>query len=294
MSASRFRVIDAHFHSWQLARNDYGWLTPAMGRIYRDVAVPHWLQEARACGVQAGVLVQAAPTEAETLHLLRLADAHPEVLGVVGWTDFLAADAMHRIRALSQAPKLRGLRPMLQDIAQADWIAQSAVQPCLALMAELGLVFDALIKPVHLPHLLAVAKAHPQLSIVIDHGAKPAIAATLAADITAGASPDFQVWADGMAQLAACPNVVCKLSGLLTEAGPAPCADAARPWAQQVLLTFGAQRVLWGSDWPVLELASGYADWWRECQTVAGPDAAAKLAIFGGNAERVYGLQASP
>ena len=292
-------IIDAHFHSWQLARNDYGWLTPAMGRIYRDVDVSHWLHEAHACGVQAGVLVQAAPTEAETLHLLRLADAHPQVLGVVGWADFLAADALQRIRALARHRKLRALRPMLQDIAQRDWIVQSAVQPCLALMAELGLVLDALVKPVHLPHILAVAKAHPGLSIVIDHGAKPDIAAglvaagELCADAPAlnPAGQAWRTWSEAMGQLAACPNVACKLSGLLTEAGPAPAPHAARPWAQQVLHTFGTQRVLWGSDWPVLELASHYADWWHECQALVGPDAAAQSAIFGGNAQRVYGLQ---
>jgi len=274
-------IIDAHFHSWQLARNDYGWLTPATGSIYRDVPVTHWLQEAQPCGVQAGVLVQAAPTEAETLHLLTLAHANPQVLGVVGWVDMLAPNAPQRIHALAQHPKLKGLRPMLQDIAQPDWILQSAVQPCLEQMAALGLVLDALVKPLHLPHLLTLAKRHPQLSIVIDHGAKPDIAAMRNA---------WQPWAGLMQELAALPNLVCKLSGLLTEAGPHPAPDAARAWAQHVLQTFGPQRVLWGSDWPVLELASNYAAWWQECQAVVGPDAAARQAVFGGNAQRVYRL----
>jgi L-fuconolactonase len=252
-----------------------------MGRIYRDVPVMHWLQEAQPCGVQAGVLVQAAPTEAETLHLLALADAHPQVLGVVGWVDMLSTHAPQRIRTLAQYPKLKGLRPMLQDIAQPDWILQSAVQPCLEQMAALDLVFDALVKPLHLPHLLTLAKRHRQLSIVIDHGAKPDIAAGLDA---------WEPWVGLLEELAALPNVVCKLSGLLTEAGPGAAPDAARAWAQHVLQTFGPQRVLWGSDWPVLELASNYAAWWQECQAVVRPDASARQAVFGGNAQRVYRL----
>jgi L-fuconolactonase len=279
-------IIDAHFHSWQLARNDYGWLTPAMGRIYRDVDVPHWMNEARACGVQAGVLVQAAPTEAETQHLLQLADAHTEVLGVVGWVDLCAADAVQRIDKLAQGPKLKGLRPMLQDIAQADWILQAAVQPGLQRMAELGLVLDALVKPVHLPHVLTLAARHPTLPIVIDHGAKP--------DIAAGVHAAWQPWADLLERLAQCPNVVCKLSGLLTEAGPDPASDAARTWAHHVLATFGPQRVLWGSDWPVLELAASYADWWQECQAIVATDALVRAAVFGGNAQRVYRLASGP
>src|SRR5687767_11897205 len=105
-------IIDAHFHSWQLARGDYGWLTPAMGSIYRDVEIADWLAQARPCGVVGGVLVQAAPTEAETKYLLDLAQRHPEVLGVVGWVDLLASDAPQRIAALARNPKLRGLRPM--------------------------------------------------------------------------------------------------------------------------------------------------------------------------------------
>jgi L-fuconolactonase len=94
-------------------------------------------------------------------------------------------------------------------------------------------------------------------------------------------------------ELAALPNVVCKLSGLLTEAGPGAASDAARAWAQHVLQTFGPQRVLWGSDWPVLELASNYAAWWQACQAVVGPDASARQAVFGGNAQRVYRLSDS-
>ncbi len=271
-------LIDAHFHSWQLARADYGWLTPAFGPIYRDVNVPDWQAQAQAAGVTGGILVQAAPTEAETWHLLALADQHSSVLGVVGWVDWLAPDAAQRIQALAGHPKLRGLRPMLQDIPDPDWILQPALQPLLALMAELGLVFDALVKPVHLPRLLTLAERHPSLSIVIDHAAKP--------DIAAGT---WQPWADDMQRLAEQTNAVCKLSGMVTEAGHNPAPQVCRRWADHVLHCFGPSRVLWGSDWPVLELAGSYAGWWQACQEFTQHlTKAERAAVFGGNALRVY------
>jgi L-fuconolactonase len=273
-------LIDAHFHSWQLARGDYGWLTPSSGSIYRDIAVADWQTVAQAVGVHAGVLVQAAPTLAETQYLLALAEANPSVLGVVGWVDMAAADAVQNIAALAQNPWLKGLRPMLQDMADPDWILQSAVQSALQTMAALGLVFDALVKTVHLPRIYKLAQRHPNLCIVIDHGAKPYIAAS-----------QWQPWADDMAQLGRLPSVHCKLSGLLTEAGAAPTPHATKRYAAHLLQCFGAERLLWGSDWPVLELAGSYGAWWAACQsTLAHLSPAQQAAVLGGNAQRVYGL----
>lgn len=272
--------VDSHFHCWQLSRGDYGWLTPALAPIYRDVAVADWEAFAQPLGISGGVLVQAAPTVAETRFMLRQAQEHDSVLGVVGWADLLAADAADQIATLATNPKLKGLRPMLQDIADADWILQRALEPALQAMQVHGLVFDALVLPQHLPRILTFAQRHPGLSIVIDHAAKPAIA-----------SGQWQPWADGIAQIAAQTTAVCKMSGVLTEAGPHPDANAARRWCQHVLDCFGAQRVLWGSDWPVLELASVYTDWWQEARQLMQPyTEAERSAVFGGNARRVYRL----
>jgi L-fuconolactonase len=276
-------IIDAHFHCWQLQRGDYGWLTPALGSLYRDVQVADWQAQSQVHGVRGGVLVQAAPTEAETRFLLEQANAHADVLGVVGWVDFLAPDAPERIATLAQNPKLKGLRPMLQDIADPDWILQSAVEPALRRMVELGLVFDALVKPQHLQRVLTLAQRHPDLKTVIDHCAKPNVAAK-----------QWQPWADDLARVAQETRAVCKLSGLLTECGPAPPPDVARPWAVHVLKCFGTERVLWGSDWPVLELAGSYAAWWHEVQSLlADLRPAQRAAVLGGNAQRVYGLPAA-
>ena len=273
-------IIDAHFHCWQLARGDYGWLTPALGPIYRDVAIANWRAQAGRCGVSGGVLVQAAPTEAETDFLLGQAEGEAAVLGVVGWADLLAPDAPQRIARLAARPKLKALRPMLQDLPDAEWILQPALSPALRAMVDHGLAFDALVRPAQLAVVLQLCRRHPDLRVVIDHAGKPDIAATA-----------WQPWADDLARLADSTGAVCKLSGLLTEAGPAPPPAAARRWARQVLACFGAQRVLWGSDWPVLERAASYGAWWAETQAMlAAFDPPERAAVLGGTARRVYRL----
>lgn len=243
-------MIDAHFHIWRPARGDYGWLTPALGALYRDVALEDWRREAQPCGVTAGILVQAAPTEAETAFLLQQAAGAGDVLGVVGWVDLLAADAPQRIAALATHPKLRGLRPMLQDIADPDWILQEALAPALRAMQAHGLAFDALVRPVHLPRIAELARRHPGLRIVVDHGAKPAVA-----------QRQWEDWQQGLGALAALPQVFCKLSGLWTEAAAGAPVALLDPYIDEIQRLFGPRRMLWGSDWPVLELAGGYAAW---------------------------------
>ncbi|MGA1315563.1 MAG: amidohydrolase family protein [Rubrivivax sp.] len=277
-------AIDAHFHCWQLARGDYGWLTPDLGDIHRDVAVDDWTAESRRCGVVAGVLVQAAPTDAETAFLLAQAQAHERVLGVVGWTDLSAGDAPGRIEALARQPGLVGLRPMLQDLPDPDWILRPEVAAALDAMAACGLAFDALVKPVHLPRIRRLMDRHPDLRVVIDHGAKP--------DIASGA---WQPWADEMDALARETSVRCKLSGLLTECGAHPAPTAARRWARHLVHAFGFDRLLWGSDWPVLELAARYDTWWQETLDLldaAGATPAQRAAVLGGNARAFYRLDA--
>lgn len=271
-------MIDAHFHIWRLDRGDYGWLTPALAPLYRDVGLEDWRAVARPCGVTAGVLVQAAPTEAETAFLLEQAEAAPDVPGVVGWVDLLAPDAPARIAALAARPKLRGLRPMLQDIPDPDWILQEALAPGLRAMQAHGLAFDALVRPVHLPRVAELVRRHPGLRVVIDHAAKPAIAAG-----------QWDDWQQGLAVLARAPQVFCKLSGLWTEAAPATPVDGLQAYIDEVRRLFGPARLLWGSDWPVLERAGSHAAWHaaaaRRLAQASGPvpwhahtDAAARRA----------------
>ncbi len=276
-------MIDAHFHGWQLARGDYGWLTPELAPIYRDVSVADWQQQAQAWGVSGGVLVQAAPTAQETQFLLQQAQANPAVLGVVGWIDMLAPDAVEQVAQCATKPLLKGLRPMLQDLSDPDWILQPAIQPVLSAMARYGLVFDALIKPVHLPRILALTQAHPDLTVVVDHGAKPVIEASA-----------MDAWGEAMTQLARQTDpakVVCKLSGLWTEAPAGQPVEVVRPWCEALLAIWGPQRLLWGSDWPVLELAGSYAAWralsWGVLAHFSEHE---KSAVWGDNARRIYRL----
>lgn len=276
-------MIDAHFHCWQLARGDYGWLTPELAPIYRDVQVADWQQQAQAWGVTGGVLVQAAPTAQETAFLLQQAQANPAVLGVVGWIDMLAPDAIEQVADCAAQPLLKGLRPMLQDLSDPDWILQPAIQPVLRAMAQSGLVLDALIKPLHLPRILALTQAHPDLTVVVDHGAKPLIDAAA-----------MSAWAESMKQLADQTNpdkVVCKLSGLWTEAPAGQPVEVVRPWCEALLAIWGARRLLWGSDWPVLELAGNGADWRHLTLDVLRKRSPQEQAdVLGGNARRIYRL----
>jgi L-fuconolactonase len=270
--------IDAHHHVWTLARGDYGWLTPDLTPIYRDFSLADLAPHLAASRIEGTILVQAAPTEAETMFMLDIAENAEVVRGVVGWIDFDAADAAARIDALASRRLLVGLRPMVQDIADDDWLLGPALAPLLAAMARHGLIFDALALPRHLPRLLQVIGRHPDLQFVLDHCAKPRLATGEIAD-----------WQRDIALLAQRPNIVCKLSGLATEAAPDWQIADLRQAVDHVRACFGPRRMLWGSDWPVVNLAGGYAKWFAAAETLLAdlsPDDEAD--IFGGNAARIY------
>ncbi|WID99235.1 amidohydrolase family protein [Bosea vestrisii] len=270
--------IDAHQHFWSLARGDYGWLTPALGPIHRDFGPADLAPLLTQHGIDRTILVQAAPTEAETAFLLDIAARTPFVAGVVGWADFDAPDIAERIAALASDPLLVGLRPMVQDIADDNWLAQSALAPAFEAMTAHHLVFDALLKPRHIAPMLTVLERQPDFACVIDHGAKP--------DLIAG---DLTGWRDGMSALAAHPGLTCKLSGLATEAGPDWTLEALRPVVEHLLAVFGPERLIFGSDWPVVTLRASYAQWLETAEILlAGLTEAQRAAVFGGNAAKLY------
>jgi L-fuconolactonase len=270
--------IDAHHHLWTLARGDYGWLTPALAPIYRDFGLADLAPHLAAAGIEGTILVQAAATEAETMFLLDIAESSDVVRGVVGWTDFDAADAAARIDALAARSLLVGLRPMVQDIADDDWLLGPALAPLLTAMARNGLVFDALVLPRHLPRLLQIVGRHPDLAFVLDHCGKPRLA-----------TGEIATWQRDIALLAQHPNIVCKVSGLVTEAALDWKIADLRQAVDHVVACFGPQRLLWGSDWPVVDLAGGYAGWFAAAETLlADLSPREKAAIFGGNAARIY------
>ncbi|TWI69507.1 L-fuconolactonase [Pseudoduganella lurida] len=269
--------IDAHQHFWQLAARQGAWPPPALAAIHRDFVPADLAPLLAAHGIDATVLVQSLPAEDDTLSLLDLADRHAFIAAVVGWTDLKAADAPGRIAALARHRTLRGLRPMLQDLPD-DWIADPALDAAVDAMLRHRLSFDALVVSRQLPALLAFAQRHPRLPIVIDHAAKPPIA-----------TGDLAAWRTDIGRLAALPGVCCKLSGLLTEAGPRWQAADLQPVLDHLLDRFGAARLLWGSDWPVLDLAADYGAWLQACERLlAHLPQADRQAIFGLNARRFY------
>jgi L-fuconolactonase len=275
--------VDAHHHVWRLDRGDYGWLrpTPTLAPICRDFGLDELRPALAAAGISATVLVQAAPTVAETRFLLDVASSSQGLVrGVVGWVDLAASDATAILADLAPHPLLKGIRPMLQDLDDPAWILRPQVQPALSAMVALGLRFDALIKPRELRSMLALLERHSELAVVIDHCAKPGIAV--------GA---WQPWADDLAAIARNSSASCKLSGLVTEAGGPWTVASMRRYVDHVLACFGSERVLWGSDWPVVTLAASYGAWSVAADMLLGElTATDRDAVRGGNAQRFYGL----
>jgi L-fuconolactonase len=274
-------VIDAHLHFWSLATPGHEWPTAETPALHRDFG-PEDLRQAAAPAALAGaVLVQSQPTDADTDWMLALAAREPLVRGVVGWVDLAAADAPQRIAHLARRPKMRALRPMLQAIEDSEWPLQDALAPAIAAMVAHGLRLDALAQPRHLPMLARFVDRWPDLPVVIDHAAKP--------DAASGA---LDPWRDDMAALAA-RGLYCKLSGLRTEQAPGQSADDLAAHVDHLVACFG-ERLMWGSDWPVLtRFGATYAEWLADARRLARLSGAASDRLFAGCAREFYALSIS-
>ncbi len=245
--------IDAHHHFWHPARGDYGWMPqddPVLTRPYHPADLSPALAET---GVGKTVLVQAAPTVEETEYLLGIADCTPHVAKVVGWVDFEDSREIDTLRRLARHPKFSGVRPMIQDIAQDDWMLRADVQWAYQALNDLDLTFDCLGFPRHIPHFLTLLQRYPGMRAVLDHCLKP--------QIHAHSEARFQDWAQGMTRLAKETPACIKLSGLVTESDENWSFERLQPYVHHVLESFGADRVMWGSDWPVVRLRCEYAEW---------------------------------
>lgn len=236
-------------------------------------------------GVTRTVVVQAASDLDETAELLAMAASSDGLIGgVVGWADLTApdlADQLVRLRARPGGHLLTGIRHQVHDEPDPLWLTRNDVVRGLSTLAAEGLVYDLLVRPRELPAALRAAQAVETLTFVVDHGAKPAIADGL-----------VEPWASGMAELAALPNVACKVSGLVTEADWATWSVAGlRPYTDRLLDLFTPARLLFGSDWPVCTLVAPYdgvLDAARQCMDDLS--SAESEAVFGGTAARIYRL----
>ena len=278
-------IIDAHHHLWRVARGDYFWMDPiadpSVAPIARDFVLEDYRTLTCAAGVTGSILVQAAQTVAETEWLLEQARASDGlILGVVGWVDMAAADALRALQRLSQHPLFRGIRPMLQDITPGDWVLSAELAPAFRALIELDLTFDVLIRPPQLESAFTLLTRYPQMRAVIDHGAKPQIA-----------RGQWQPWADWMRRIARETSAYCKLSGLVTEASPEWKIGDLRRYIDHLIECFGPQRLMWGSDWPVATLASDYQHWLETAQTlIRGLQEAERSQVMGTNAMQFYKL----
>ena len=264
-------MIDAHVHLWRLGKNGCAWPTSDLAPIYRDFTLDDLRATTRAAGIDRVILVQSQEADADTAWLLSLPD-EPLIAGVIGWLDFSRADSPAAIAELAANPRLRGLRPMAQDL-EDDWYDAPELEPAFAAMSAHGLVLDGLIRPRHLKSLHRLAERHADLKIVIDHGAKPDFR-------------DLVSWGDRMSKLARLPNAACKLSGLLTELPIGAPANAIEPAFELLWDAFGAERLIWGSDWPVLTLAGNYTGWLDQCRQLV--PSAHHRAVFDSNARHIY------
>ncbi|MEV0164771.1 amidohydrolase family protein [Nonomuraea fuscirosea] len=273
-------VVDAHQHFWNLETGSYPWLTPESGPIFRTFEPEELLPQLAAAGVDRTVLVQSMDSSADTGAMLAQADAYDVVGAVVGWVPLTrpeeAAGALERYR---RHPKFAGIRHLIHDEPDPDWLLQDTVIEGLRLLAAADLPFDVVaVLPRHLEHVPVLAERVPGLRMVIDHLARPPIR-----------EKGWEPWASLLARAAACPGVYAKVSGLNTAAAPDWTGEDLRPYVEHAVELFGPDRLMFGSDWPVATLAGDYARVWRETRAaLSGLDEAGKAQVLGGTATRFY------
>ena len=277
------RLVDAHHHLWDPTRRTYDWMA-GLDPIQR----PYTESDLRAVTpATATILVQTVPTLEETQEFLAVAASSTLVAGVVGWVDLTAADIADQLAALREAPggdTLVGIRHQAQDEPDPEWLLRPSVVRGITAVAAAGLTYDVLVQPAQHDAAVALADAVPGVRLVLDHAGKPAVAAR-----------EYEPWAAFLSSLAARPNVFCKLSGLVTEADWTKwTVEELKPYAAHVLAAFGPDRVMFGSDWPVCELAATYDQVYEAAQELtAGLSTSEQEEVFAGTATRAYPLHLS-
>jgi L-fuconolactonase len=280
-------IVDAHHHLWDPARRDYPWMTGEAARLRRRFDRDDLREATAGLGVERTVLVQAVGTLEETEELLATAaDSGGLIAGVVGWVDLTLPDVAATLAQLLQGPggaHLVGIRHQVHDEADPDWLLRPDVLRGLRAVAEVGLVYDLLVRSRELPAARRAAEQLPELSFVVDHAAKPAIRAG-----------EWEPWSTRIAAMAALSNVACKLSGLVTEARhPGWTVEDLAPYVARLVELFGPARLLFGSDWPVCTLAASYHSVLgatSTCLARAGLGEPERADVLAGTATRVYGL----
>ena len=277
--------IDAHHHLWRYTPQEFGWLDEPMSALRRDFLPADLQFEMQAAGITSSVAVQARQTLEETRWLLDLADRNDFIRGVVGWAPIAGEDFPACMEEFDGRAKLKGLRHVIQSEVDENYILRADLNAGIKAMQGSGLVYDILIFERHLPQAIDFVDEHPNQLFVLDHLAKPLIAANR-----------LEPWATHLRELARRPHVFCKLSGLVTEGDwigrPEGFADAAlRPFLDTAVEAFSPDRLMAGSDWPVCLVASSYSAWFQNLEDYFAPfTEAERTEIFSGTATYVYNL----
>jgi L-fuconolactonase len=276
-------LIDAHQHFWQLSKPfNYGWLrAPQNAPINRDYLPCDLLPHLQTIGVKKTIFVQTQHNVEEARWVLGLAEQYDFLAGVVGWVNLASPRCEEQVLELRAHPKFVGVRHITQDEPDDDFIVRPDILRGLKVLEKHRVPFDLLFYVKHLRHAVTVARAVPELPLVIDHLAKPRIK-----------DCGMDDWLPHLKAAAACPNVYCKLSGMVTEADWANWkVSDLKPYVQAALDCFGAHRCMFGSDWPVCELAASYEQVYQALNDALGPiSVSERAAIFGGTAVEFYGL----
>jgi L-fuconolactonase len=244
-------LIDAHHHLWRYNPRDYAWMSAEMISLRRDFLVPDLEKVAQESGVTGTLAVQARQTLEETEWLLELAARHPLLLGVVGWVPLVAPDILGQLDRLAANSKLKAVRHVLHDEPDDAYMLREDFNRGVSLLHARGLVYDVLIFERHLPQTLTFVDRHPRQVFVVDHIAKPRIREGI-----------LSPWKENLVELGRRENVYCKLSGMVTEAAWHQWSLAQlRPYFDAALTAFGPDRLMFGSDWPVLTVAGSYRQW---------------------------------
>jgi len=276
-------IVDAHQHFWDLRRFPQDWLAPrAMAPIRRSFLPRHLAPLLRKAGVDRTVFVQTQHDLEENRWVLGLADAHPWIAGVVGWVDLRSPRCEEQVLEFRRNPKFAGVRHVVQDEPDDDWIVRPPTLRGLRALEKHGVPFDLLFFTRHLRHAPTLARKFPGLRLVLDHLSKP--------DVRAGR---ILGWIDEFREAARHRNVFCKLSSLVTQADWKRWTAAdLRPYVQAALELFGPERLMWGSDWPVCLLAASYLEWYQALAELLSPlSSDERRMILGGTAARVYRLK---
>lgn len=278
-------LIDSHHHLWAYNPAEYGWINDEMAVLKRDFLAAQLRELAREHRVDAFVSVQARQSELETRALLSIANAEPLVAGVVGWAPFSQPNVANFLDEFAGQAKLKGFRHVVQDEQDDRFLDGTDFNRGISTLAQRGLVFDLLVFPQQLPAAIDFADRHPDLVLVLDHIAKPAISLD-----------DFdESWHRDFCELARRDHVACKFSGVATEVRDASWSiDTLRPYWDAALSAFGIDRLMYGSDWPVCLLATEYGRWLEVVrQLTAQLSDLEQRKFFAGNANRIYQLGVS-